>query len=313
MPKPARLWFAILALALAGACSKLPQGVEVVTGLEIEASDEMLAPLGLSRAEIIDRLRTGIEGSGRLAIREAVPKGYEGRTWRARIEILRVRVVPSGNADGLSLADVALRMNLTSSGGDLLRGDGRGHEDLPPGASARRQDVLRRSFDAAVGQAVRQLGVALEAASKTDEELVAALQSPDADRRDFAMRQLGERKSRLAIPALVERLRADERPLQLQAVGALVAIGDQAAAPALIDTSAQRDPGFVVQVIYALGELGGHDAEAYLFTVSTGHPDEAVRGAAAEALENLHSRQNLGRTGAQADADRDPSRKPVGH
>lgn len=58
-----------------------------------------------------------------------------------------------------------------------------------------------------------------------------------------------------------------------------------------MDATSQRDPGFVVQVAYALGELGDDDAEAFLFTASTGHPEPAVRRAATEALENLRKRR----------------------
>ncbi len=123
-----------------------------------------------------------------------------------------------------------------------------------------------------------------------DQRLVDSLNHPDPRMRDFIIQLLGERRSVAAVDALCERLRKEPRPeLVLRAVGALVAIGDARAAEPLIELTRRRDPRFVIQVVYALGEIGGPTAEGYLVTLASGHPLEAVQAAAAEALAELEA------------------------
>jgi HEAT repeat protein len=55
--------------------------------------------------------------------------------------------------------------------------------------------------------------------------------------------------------------------------------------------SQTRDPQFVIALVDVVSQLGGKDAEAFLFTLASGHPDEAVRRSAQEADARLKSRQ----------------------
>jgi hypothetical protein len=121
-----------------------------------------------------------------------------------------------------------------------------------------------------------------------DEGLIAALEDPDPRLRDFVTMRLADRKSRDAVPALCARLKSEPRTeLVLRAIGALVAIKDPRAVEPIIELGKQREDEFVLQTLYAVGAIGGRTAQAYLYTVASGHPVEAVRRGAQEALEEL--------------------------
>jgi HEAT repeat protein len=76
-----------------------------------------------------------------------------------------------------------------------------------------------------------------------------------------------------------------------QAVGALVQIGDPEASGAIIDATEDRGSEFLLPLLFALGQLGGLEAEAYLFTVQNGHQDPLMRQSASEALRELELRR----------------------
>ena len=87
-----------------------------------------------------------------------------------------------------------------------------------------------------------------------------------------------------AVPLLLSRLRDSNPDVIRRAMGALVTIGDPRAVPPLIELTTRRPPQFVAEVLYALGSLGGSDAEAYLYTMERGAAEDEVRRAASEAL-----------------------------
>ncbi len=122
-----------------------------------------------------------------------------------------------------------------------------------------------------------------------DARLIQALRHPDSSLRDFAIQRLGERKSVAAVDALGEILGSlEEDPDRvLRAVGALVAIGDRRAVDPLIDLTRRKDPRFVIQVVFALSGIGGPTAQGYLVTLASGHPVEAVRESAKDALGEM--------------------------
>jgi hypothetical protein len=121
-----------------------------------------------------------------------------------------------------------------------------------------------------------------------DPRMIDSLNHPDPRMREFVIQRLGERQVGAAVEPLCDRLTAEPRPeLVLRAVGALVAIGDERAVEPLIELTRRKDPRFVVQVVFALGAIGGRTAQGYLVTLASGHPVEAVRTSAAQALEEL--------------------------
>ncbi len=148
------------------------------------------------------------------------------------------------------------------------------------------QDTLRKA-----GQRLMRFR---EVQRADDDGVVAALRDEDPTVRAIAVQTAGSRKIRAAVPILVERLKATDEPGTsiVSIVGALVEMNATEATSAIIDTARQQDRSYIVPLLYALAQLGGRQAQAYLFTVQSGHPDPVVKQAAAEALRELESRDD---------------------
>ena len=284
-----------LLLALAGC--KGESRLAYVDRLLVSEADVGSQRIGLDTERIAASAREALQEHGRVGLIDpGARSGGEGAPWHARAEVVYVRtlppvIAPSGG-DGVQpmRAEVAVELTLTRGAGSRIVGEGRAQQEfLAGGALQARDDAFSTALDDALADAARQVGLHLETADKKEGELVADLSSGDGQRREFALRVLADRKSPVAVPHLLERLADADRTVQLRAVGGLVAVGDARAVPALIDASLGRDPSFVIQVIYALAEIGGEEAEAYLFTASTGHMEDLVREAAGEALANLRA------------------------
>ena len=95
---------------------------------------------------------------------------------------------------------------------------------------------------------------------------------------------------------------ADEatQALGLRAAGGVVLLRERRAVLPLIALGLRREPAFVVQIVYAVGALGGPQAEAYLVTLASGHAHHEVRAAAREALETMARAQGGGRVAPPA-------------
>jgi hypothetical protein len=121
-----------------------------------------------------------------------------------------------------------------------------------------------------------------------ESDLIGTLKSSDERLQLFAVQRLGDRKTKAAVVPLIALLDEKTKPeLALRAIGALIAIGDPRAAEPMIELAHNKDPQFVLQVVFALGSLGGPTAEGYLVTLASGHPVEAVRRGAEDALAEL--------------------------
>jgi len=223
-------------------------------------------------------------------------------SYRAKVELSYTRESDDASvADAATLrrAEVGLSVTLDSGRSDAdgqeLKAAGSAARvfDAAPGprAEAVRHAAYRAALDAALGAAASDLILQADAEHKSEPELIADLASPDAGVRDSAVRQLADRKSPAAVPALIERLKDPDRQVVLRAMGALQAIRDQRAVKPLIDLTERQDPAFVAQVIYILGDLGGPEAEAFLFTQQNGSPEAQVRVAATEASQILQRRR----------------------
>ena len=158
--------------------------------------------------------------------------------------------------------------------------------------------VVQRSepFENLAAQAIRKAfdrtRAAIELENASDEVLIEKLSSPEEKLRARAVSMAGERKLKTAVPRLTKML-ADEKESEdivLSVIGALVQIGDPSAAGALIDAGRNRSPLYLTQIIFALAQLGGREAQAYLFTVASGHPDPQIKASAKQALEELERR-----------------------
>ena len=141
---------------------------------------------------------------------------------------------------------------------------------------------------AAFDEAWKILGRQRQLDREGDDKLIAALADADSRVRDFVIVRLGDRRSRDAVVPLCDRLQREEKPeLVLRIIGSLVSLGDPRAVEPMIELSNRREPDFVLQVVYAVGAIGGRTAEAYLVTMASGHPVEAVRLGAAQALGEM--------------------------
>lgn len=283
-------WILLLLLAVSGC--KRNERLAWVDRLTVSEGDAAGSPwLGVGGNGLKDRTLAALAATDRIGVLREGQQAPDDRTWSARVEVVYLRTLPPGDLQALDLprqrAEVALQISLAKEGEQRIHGEGRGIQDYVAGDPDVRAAAWSQALDAALEDAASQLSFHFDLSSKNETELVAVLQGTDSKRRDFASRILAERGSAVALPYLLERLDDADRTNQLRAVGSLVAIKDPRAVPRLIEATLGRDPSFVAQIAYALGEIGGEEAEAYLFTASTGHPETRVRQAAKEALAGL--------------------------
>ena len=112
-----------------------------------------------------------------------------------------------------------------------------------------------------------------------------AIDSPDADLRDEAIRFCGERKDREALPQLIALLKREDGALRDRSIGALAAIGDPRAVKPLADLAKFGDLRELPKIMEAVSQVGGEEAEAYLEFIAGSHPVPEVQALARRALE----------------------------
>jgi len=151
---------------------------------------------------------------------------------------------------------------------------------------------IESGMDDALGVIARQLK--LDVAD--DEGLIDAIGDLDIRVVRYAFDVIGARRMTAAVAPLCallgDRSKTDrlEGNLEERVIGVLVEIGDQKAVDPLIEVTKRRDSRFVLTVAFALAAIGGRQAEAFLLTVASGHPDPVVRQGAGRALEEVRGR-----------------------
>lgn len=284
---PPRLAGALLALLALAACRGRPGYTVERMAVAESVATERLESAGLSRetlARAASRLFDVAPGF--------VPAGKaRGKTRRflGRLHVQRAEALAAGLDSG-AVAHVVVTVELAPVDGEpALRETGGAAEPVgsEPGAL---RTALERAATAAVERAVAAFSMQLAAEQKGSPELVKDLSSPEARVRDHAVRVLAERGEREAVPALAAILRDPDPEIAERAVGALAQLRDSRAVPALIELAHHRDAPYVANLAHILGDIGGPDARAWLLTMASGHPDEAVRGAAREALAEMSAR-----------------------
>jgi hypothetical protein len=108
--------------------------------------------------------------------------------------------------------------------------------------------------------------------------------------REQAIRMLGQRREREAVRALLTTLEQEEEVLAPAALHALGQIGDASAVDAIIEYAALKPTPVRRAAIDAVRGIDTPRGRAWLFTLSTGHPDPDVQLAAATALGVLDAR-----------------------
>ena len=156
--------------------------------------------------------------------------------------------------------------------------------DLPPKAQP---PELRAALETALHEVLADARLQIADFDRSDRALIAELSSKNAQARIFALRVLTERKNAAAVPGLIDQLSSEDLDAVRAAIGGLVQFKDPRVVPAIIDAAHGRPPAFQRELLYALGEIGGDEAKAYLYTVSEGADQAQVREAAKRALDEL--------------------------
>ncbi|HEY7726260.1 MAG TPA: HEAT repeat domain-containing protein [Anaeromyxobacteraceae bacterium] len=274
------------ALVASGACrAPAPrQSVDRVVVAETEAA-QRLEGAGVGPDEVLRVAVEALRSSRTFGPR--APDGAAARRWLGRVAVHRAEA--TGGAAGPS-AHVVLTLELSpQESGGTLRETARAVEPVGAGPRALR-DAFSRATASALERAVGGFALLLAAERKREDELVADLGAPDARVRDCAVRVLADRKSRAAVPALVERLADPDPEVVERAIGALGQIGDPAAVPPLVRLAQKRQGPSVAHLARIIGDVGGPDARSYLLTLASGHADPLVRAAAQQALDEMEAR-----------------------
>lgn len=253
------------------------------------ASDN--AVLELPTAEIQEVFRRAVVSHGGFELRGAQGSPPKGETTRLALDLQFTRFIQR-EAAAPPEAEVGARVLVRRGKGSSAReydGWGLGTVPLEGSAPEQRRKAAHAALEQGVKGAVEAAHLQLVALGKRDEALVADLKSPRGAVRDAAVRVLSERGNTAAVPALIARLDSEDPVVVRRTIGELVELRDRRAVEPLIELARGKAHGFVREVLYAVGSLGGEEAEAYLDTVAAGHDEPAVRKAAAEALAELRA------------------------
>jgi hypothetical protein len=268
----------VAVLAVGAGCGRSRVHVESVR----VAQGALAGPLreaGLDGA----RLEAAAKGALASAGFRMAPGGK--RAYRARVDVLAVRVVPGAGRASVEVA-LAIEMSPLAEGDPILTETGVAEAPLaePPAGA------WLAAVDAAAALAAEGLALAFAEQRKGDAQLIADLSSKDARVREHAVRALGERGATAAVPALVARLEDEDPDVVHRAVGALAQIRDPRAVKPLIDLARGGEAPQTARLARIIGDIGGPEAEGYLLTLESGHPDGRVRRAAREALAEMATR-----------------------
>jgi HEAT repeat protein len=105
-----------------------------------------------------------------------------------------------------------------------------------------------------------------------------------------AIARVADRKDATAVKPLIMALKGPNIRVSLKAVAALGALGDPSSVDAITEFAERKIPEIRRHAIEAARQIGGQNAAAWLFTLSTGHSDAQVRNAARLALTEVERR-----------------------
>jgi hypothetical protein len=267
------------------------------------------ALLGFGAEGVRELFAAALTTSGRFEQLEEDAAKKKSRPWRLSLDVPFTReVLKDGNPH--SFAEVGANLSLERFGGNTPEryevvglGEAPVKEDSPEG----RRAAMRAALESVLRQVTESAVMQLSALERSDDALVTDLQASDSRLREFALRTLAERKHPSAAPLLIERLKDTSDAEQVRrTIGTLAEMKAKSAVPALIDLARGRDSGFLREIVFAVGEIGGPEAEAYLFTVAQGHDTPAVQAAAQQALDTLYASRNHATVEARGQGHADP-------
>jgi len=314
--KSLRAWSLVALLGCAAGCRR--EATPVVEKLEVvgpTVEDNELLGMGAAqvKALALDRLRAN--GHFRL-LPEGKGAPEKDGAFQLELELTFTRFASHERPVGTN-AEVGARLGIRrpGAGGGAIRyevagvGSAAVSGAAPEAAALKeaRSSALREALSSAVDQALDSARLLMAAFDKRDDALEKDLASSDGRVREFAARVLGERGNPAAADALLSELKGDDPDEVRRAIGALSQMHEERAVEPLIELAQAGETSFQREILYALGTLGGDEAEAYLYTVSEGHDEEAIREAAKEALDELHAAR--ARTGARRQGALEDGRK----
>ena len=289
------LLFTLLAVGL-GACReqapRYPVERATLTGSTVVGNGLLgMEPPGI-QALFLDTLR-GSRHFTLLQEEKKEPGTQPG--WRLTLELPFTR---EALKDGSSApyAEVGATLTLERREGEKTQSYevvGLGEVRVEREGEAARREALREALRQALSQVTASAALQLAAAGRDDAALEKDLQSPDEHVREYALRVLAERRHPAAAPLLIRQLQSEDPVVVRRAIGALVEMHATSAVPALIDLVKDSNMGFVQEIVFAIGEIGGEEAEAYLFTMAQGHDQPDVQAAAQQALDTLDASRKL--------------------
>ncbi|MGC3998383.1 MAG: HEAT repeat domain-containing protein [Anaeromyxobacter sp.] len=272
-------------VATSGGCDRKPAPIHVAS-VRVEPDSGMagLREAGLEPA--------AVEAAARAALgRAGFPLGEGERTYRGRVRLLSLRVLPPAPGSRQPRAEVVAELELAPT---VQAPESLTYAEPGTGAAPLGGDEVAAwavALDGALAEAARNVARANAQGRKPGGSPLAELDSSDPDVRERAVRKLGEEGNAAAVPALIRRLEDPDPRVVQRAVGALAQLRDPRAVKPLAELAAGQDPAFVARLARIVGDIGGYDARAFLFTLRTGHPDPRVQGAAAEAMRELDARE----------------------
>lgn len=277
---------AALLLFLA-ACSRGEKPVFEKVNLEMAGRDDT-SILGQTDAEV----KAALEGALKAAGFQPVAEVKEPKApWRIEA-MVGLDEVRSMDPDAPSKAMVGLVLSRRDDDADREI-VGRGEAKVKGQSLDERRDAARVAVELALKDAATSAALMISLLSKKDDEL---LKISDPRGKNYALSLLAERKNPGALEPLLERLKSDDLDQVRRAIGDLLQLGDARAVPGLIDASRARDDMFQREIVFALGALGGDEAEAYLQIIADGHDQPLMRASAQQALEEMKARKDGGIT-----------------
>ncbi len=284
----------VLLALLCQACARKP-GPHVIEKIEVTgATIADNAVLGLNQGQIHTLLVEKLKVGGKFKVLGPEENPGSAAPLRAQLELAFTREAQKQGRAG-TWAEVGASLTLKRKGAEgLARYEvvGLGEVKLESEGLDQRQRAVRKALETALDQIAASAGLQLDAVEKKDAELVKDLASTDNRIREFALRVLSDRKNPAVAQPLLERLRSEDVDEVRRAIGGLVELREPRAVPILIDLTRGKEPSFMREIVYALGAIGGEEAEAYLYTVAQGHDQPAIREAAGQALEELKARRS---------------------
>jgi hypothetical protein len=279
-----------IGVALLGAASCKPSLKYNVE--RIEVSGTTVADNGILKMtpeQVESALRQAVRADPSFVLVESAKPARDGVPVRLALDLAFTREAQKAGRPG-TYAEVGASLTLRRRVDDVsLRYEvmGLGEVPEPSDEAGARHLAMGRALETSLKEAVAAAHLQLAALDKADRELLKDVSSADARVREFAIRTLSDRRNPGVADALLEQLKSDDPDQIHRAMGALVELKERRAVPPLIDLARGKDLGFLREILFALGEIGGEEAEAYLYTVSEGHDQPAIREAARQALDEL--------------------------